>query len=170
MAYLYYNFILHKERSNLKKIDELTHSVLLEQGLINRKGKLDKMRRRTERKATLVIKAIQGNDNTIKLKVSETYFENTVNEQKHLELRNIINSYDPMFMLWAAPENEYEVEIEMIIEGIDCKMDKEEVINLVCRIFYKQFFFSCEKGNSWISSEGFHEMTSDIYNWMLYGH
>jgi|GEM_PF-2478017 len=127
------------------------------------------MRKRIEKESQMVLRLSQKDNETLVVKVFETHFEKLDEDQKHLELRGIINEYDPVFLLWFAYEDEYDGEIETINEDLHTSVDKTEVYELVHYVFKKRFNISWEDDIGWMGRQDYINMAKDIFNWLNYG-
>ena len=78
---------------------------------------------------------------------------------KFIELRDIINSHDPIGLIKSgAPTDEYEPEVKTIIVQLDDKQNGNEVLDLIYKEFEKWFG---DAGNK----ENYIELAEDIFIW-----
>lgn len=127
------------------------------------------MRKRIQKKSQLILRvSFKENERPI-TKMLETHYEKLSIAQKYVELREIVNFYDPVFLLWIAGEDEYDLEIDMINERLYTYMNRNEVYELVCKVFVRMFGVSCDDDTLLGDKVMYEEMAKDIYNWMLFG-
>ncbi|QKE10632.1 toll/interleukin-1 receptor domain-containing protein [Bacillus cereus] len=87
---------------------------------------------------TLIIKKIPGAVNQLVEKDSLLFWKVTT----------IMNTYDPMGFFPMAPLNEYDLEVRAIIEQLDKKQNKEEIKNIVDKVFQHYFGMTIEENVS----------------------
>ena len=126
------------------------------------------MRKRIKRKADLVLSTTHGKYNYLKVEVVHPYFEKIEYGLKYIGIRDIINFYDPMHLLWVADEDEYSIEVDLILERMNQNMNKQELFKIVYEVFVQKFGGQEVTLHERIKST-YMDIAVDIYNWMLFG-
>lgn len=128
------------------------------------------MRRRIKGKKEMVARLSVKENESPSIKIYETHYERLDEKQKYIELREIINDHDPVFLFMLGyVEDEYEGEVNMINKGLFAGMNRGQVHDLVCEVFEDRFGISCRKESSLMNKERYEYLANDIFSWMNYG-
>lgn len=79
---------------------------------------------------------------------------------KFFQLRSIINRRDPMELLsMGAPQDEYEPEVESVLEKLSNGISQEQVLEVIYSEFVRWF-------GEVPPMETFHSLAHDVHSWL----